>query len=149
MFLCIIVCFHFCWFWNIFFDTLQLVSGYFCAILVRNFVRVVVSCDVSMKIYQNSTKTEANDLRIYKNQKTSGNLENSSKHSWTALWRHVMWTLRANFVSILTMHLNHLMDRCTLQDNCIQEFFSSFFCWKLQYFFGFKMCKISNFFAID
>ena len=124
MFLHIIVCFHFCWFWNIFFDTLQLVSGYFCAILVRNFVRVFVSCNVSLKIYQNSTEIEVWHLKIYNIQKTSGNLKKtSSRYLLRVTWRHVMWTLRAIFVGNFTMHLYHSMDRCTLQDNLDSWFF--------------------------
>ena len=118
MFFHIITCFHFCWFWNIFFDTLQLVSGYFCAILVRNLVRVVVSCNVSMKTYENSTEIEAWHLKIYNIQKTSGNLKKpSSRYFWRVMWRHVMWTFRTIFVGNFTMHLYHSMDRCTLQEN--------------------------------
>ena len=124
MFLHIVACFHFCWFWNIFFDTLQLVSGYFCAILVRNLVRVVVSCNVSMKTYQNSTEIEAIHLKIYNIQKTSGNLKKtSSRYLLRVTWRHVMWTLRALFVSNFTMHLYYSIDRCTLQDNLDSGFF--------------------------
>ena len=38
-------------------------------------MRIVVSCDVFMKINQNSTEMEANDLKIYQKQKISGNLK--------------------------------------------------------------------------
>ena len=117
MFLHIVACFHFCWFWNIFFDTLQLVSGYFCAILVRNLVRVVVSCNASLKIYQNSTEIEAWHLKIYNIQKTSGNLKKpSSRYFWRVMWRNVMWTFRTIIVGNFTMHLYHSMDRCTLPE---------------------------------
>ncbi len=116
--MCIILFFHFCCVFNIFFDTLQLVSGYFCMILVRNLVRVVVSCNVSMKKYKKSTENEAKQLKIYNNKKTSGNLKKpASRYFWRVMWRHVMWTFRTIFVGNFTMHLYHSMDRCTLQEN--------------------------------
>ena len=145
MFFHIITCFHFCWFWNIFFDTLQLVSGYFCAILVRNLIRVVVSCNVSMKTYPNSTEIEAIHLKIYSIQKTSGNLKKtSSRYFWRVMWRHVMWTFRTIFVGNFTMHLYHSMDRCTLQEFWIQEFLLF-----IIFNVNFKTYQISNFFAMD
>ena len=150
MFLHIVACFHFCWFWNIFFDTLQLVSGYFCAILVRNLVRVVVSCNVSLKIYQNSTEIEAWHLKIYNIQKTSGNLkkppsdicEESCEDMWCELWRP--------FLSATSNASLPLMDRCTFQDNLDSRIFSiHYFHFKLQNFCKFKMYQISKLFAMD
>ena len=75
-------------------------------------MRIVVSCDVFMKIYQTSTEMEANDLKIYQKQKISGNLKKLQQKFMKSFIRTCDVSFEGQFVSNLTMSLNHPMDRC-------------------------------------
>ena len=57
-------CFCFCWFLIGFYWQITVISSYFCAILVRNLSAVVVSCNLSMKTYENPTELGVNHKNL-------------------------------------------------------------------------------------